>query len=744
MSSLLQDINSNNQQFLHLKGNAIRLLGKIVDSSTLPSIERYLKQSLSLGSESISSAVMLVLLQISRESKEVLRHWISEITNVLSSGSTSISKYHAMIVYFMAKQNDLTAMNKIVAQSKSSYDHPYTLTLIQRIISFLDWKEHKSSREHRIFKSSIDMTTLELLKGYFVNMIGEKDELSQITSSMKAYFNSKRQILRFAMVKLFNLRKNRKIYIEEQLEKLLESQLNDENPYISTLTVGALLRTKNVLNIQNILEKMSSCLDYLTDDFKNSMVSAIRTSLNLEPSNSHSVFEFLQKVLRSESSFECKLNTVNAIIDLTCKFEQCEDSLGLVILIEFLEDCEFPEISLKILNFIGEKGPFTKDPSRFVLPLINRLVLDGNIVRFSAIGALTKFAINCENLKESIISVLLEQNGDYENNIRERILLSVSYIDAGTMDNYGYNIKELERKSEMVMNDKDNFIVIEEASNEHIEIKELFNDESIISGIEDNQVVRQETILKNSDKFSLSLEQIIAENDLGELFKTNDIIFLTEPEAEFVVGLQKFIFEENFIVFKFTISNTMNYQIKEVCPKLMFGISDLEIIKEYKLDYISANSSETCFTIIKINPSKMNFTLDFKLSFKVKEGGGSAEEYRLETFWIREKDFIRTCDDMKNVKQEWENKKYKVQISENFILSEIDSIRNASDSIQEILGLKPITDDMDSIIYFSGTILKMGDFLLKCRFIKENNILLNLNLKCNNEEIVNIIFNLIQ
>lgn len=80
--------------------------------------------------------------------------------------------------------------------------------------------------------------------------------------------------------------------------------------------------------------------------------------------------------------------------------------IGLTHLCEFIEDCEFSYLSIKILHLLGREGPNTLYPSRYIRYIYNRICLEKANVRAAAVSALAKFAFKLPALRPSIIVLL--------------------------------------------------------------------------------------------------------------------------------------------------------------------------------------------------------------------------------------------------------------------------------------------------------------------------------------------------
>ena len=79
---------------------------------------------------------------------------------------------------------------------------------------------------------------------------------------------------------------------------------------------------------------------------------------------------------------------------------------GLAQLCEYIEDCEHPSLLTTILHMLGERGPSTAHPSKYIRFIYNRLILENSLVRAAAVDALSKFGSQCEDLKDSVVVLL--------------------------------------------------------------------------------------------------------------------------------------------------------------------------------------------------------------------------------------------------------------------------------------------------------------------------------------------------
>ncbi|KAG9968557.1 Coatomer, gamma subunit, partial [Aureobasidium melanogenum] len=121
-----------------------------------------------------------------------------------------------------------------------------------------------------------------------------------------------------------------------------------------------------------------------------------------------------------------KSSVVEAIFDLI-KFvpESKEDALS--HLCEFIEDCEFTKLAVRILHLLGMEGPKTANPTKYIRYIYNRVVLENAIVRASAVTALAKFGVGQQDpdVKRSVNVLLTRCLDDTDDEVRDRAALNL-------------------------------------------------------------------------------------------------------------------------------------------------------------------------------------------------------------------------------------------------------------------------------------------------------------------------------
>jgi coatomer protein complex subunit gamma len=82
--------------------------------------------------------------------------------------------------------------------------------------------------------------------------------------------------------------------------------------------------------------------------------------------------------------------------------------IALSHLCEFIEDCEFTKLSVRVLHVLGVEGPKAASPTKYIRYIYNRVILENSIVRAAAVSALAKFGVNVsDDLVKKSVKVLL-------------------------------------------------------------------------------------------------------------------------------------------------------------------------------------------------------------------------------------------------------------------------------------------------------------------------------------------------
>jgi coatomer protein complex subunit gamma len=125
------------------KPNAIRALVKITDSSMIQGIERFIKQAIVDKSPSVSSAAIVSALHLFSINKEVVKRWVNEVQEAVSSRGLT-TQYHALGLLYQIRQHDRMAVIKMIQTFSRSLRSPFAYCMLIRYTAKIIAEEGQS------------------------------------------------------------------------------------------------------------------------------------------------------------------------------------------------------------------------------------------------------------------------------------------------------------------------------------------------------------------------------------------------------------------------------------------------------------------------------------------------------------------------------------------------------------------------------------------------------------------------
>lgn len=630
-SSIMKDIQGNDAVY---KPNAIRTLSKVLDPTTVNAAERLFKNAIVDKNPVISSAALISSYNLLPHAKEVVKRFTNETLETIQSyklfpptqfqlheyygSSTSnlpstsyMYQYHALGLIYQLRNHDKMALMKLISSLSEGSSLKNSLSIIQ-LIRYINkiLNDDQSLISHLypilagFLKHKSDMVELEACKT-LINLqhLIKDDQFMAIVNTLQKLLGVPRTATRFAAIRLIN-----KISIKHQ-EKIivvnleLEGLINDTNRSISTLAITTLLKTMGAgtvdtgsvggESVDRLITKMTSLMDEITEDFKIVIIEAIENLALKFPAKHKKLVSFLTDLLRDDGTLELKSSIVDALFDLI-KFLPDANAKQLILmnLCEFIEDCEFTELSVRILHLLGDEGPHTSNPSYYIRHIYNRLVLENSIVRSSAVIALAKFAAVCGGEVSKNIVILLERClNDVDDEVRDRAAISLNFINNGKknliVSDSKYDLNALESKLVHYLNNEENFSVKFDISEIRVisseELKSIEYDRKI-SKLENSNVENNDTPeveeqkggtkvesagdnvandLLRQQEYAQELAAIAEFESYGKLTKSTSVpIYLTDKENEIVVSVVKHLFAESQkLVLQYNINNTLPHTV---------------------------------------------------------------------------------------------------------------------------------------------------------------------------------------
>ena len=352
----------------------------------------------------------------------------------------------------------------------------------------------------------------------------------------------------------------------------MEILIGDTNRSIATLAITTLLKTGSESSVDRLMKQISTFISDIADEFKIVVVRAVRALCVKYPSKSRVLLNFLSNILREEGGYEFKKVIVDTVLELIERMPNIK-SLGLFHLCEFIEDCEFAQLNCRILHLLGEEGPKTSFPAKYIRFIYNRIILENAFVRAAAVSALGKFGATVEKLAPSIITLLTRCQKDEDDEVRDRATFCLSLLRKGSEEAKRVLLDPMPIKPHLLQASLEIYEQRPSAgalSFESLPIVEDVQpakqrsssnlDEGLTDG--DQDIGRGEEISPQKEQQNI-IEELLSVpefSDLGPLFKSVPAKALTESETEYLVDCVKHIFAHH-VVFQFNVTNTLNDQL---------------------------------------------------------------------------------------------------------------------------------------------------------------------------------------
>jgi coatomer protein complex subunit gamma len=737
------------------RGNALRVLVRIVDVAMLGAIERYVKQAIVDSSGQVSSSALVSashLFSSSPECAAVVRRWISETQEATSSPHEMV-QFHAMQLLYQIKSHDKLGISKLVSQfsTRNTLRSPLALVLLVRYTAKLlndEFAEGRNMGDSPVSKQGYQFLEASLRhKSELVvyeaaraicNLDGiEPQDLSPAISVLQLFLSSPKPATRYAAMRTLATVANTQPRVVSKCNEDLEALIGDSNRSIATLAITTLLKTGSENSIDRLLKQISSFLTEIADEFKITVVKSLQKLCLTYPAKHRVLVGFMSNFLREEGGFEFKKSIVSSIISLIRQVPETTES-SLLHLCEFIEDCEFTRLSTQILHLLGELGPTTTAPARYIRFIYNRVILENAAVRAAAVTALSKFAAQCPSLRPSLMTLLRRSLIDEDDETRDRAAISVKILEDAMaafpyvpppedaeaedippdvpaqgdtaayvlLEGMPMSFEKLERSMSAYMNTPVSMDAADPITFETLPIVEDTAEEIAaamsaeggldeeINGLEAAAPKKKEVV--DPAAVVYAIPELAS---LGRTFRSSAPVMLTESETEYVVQCTKHIFQ-NHIVLQFSVQNTIEDQRLDNVTVLIDD-SESEVFSasgEIATEGIRYGESKNCFTVLERNAdaplASSNFTCELRFTVVQvdpatgeEEGDTFEEEYPLEDLEISTSDFMAKVT-VPDFRKAWETVGNANEVLEKYAL-QFKKMEDAVSAVVDFLGMQP-------------------------------------------------------
>nr|KMM64639.1 coatomer subunit gamma [Coccidioides posadasii RMSCC 3488] len=617
------------------RANSIRALCRIIDATTVQGIERLIKTAIVDKNPSVSSAALVSSYHLLPIAKDVVRRWQSETQEAAAGGKQSsgflgfssssqhppaisqtdhMTQYHAIGLLYNMRAHDKMALVKMVQQygAAGAVKSPAALVLLVRLAAKLA-ADDQGLRKPMMqmlegwLKHKHEMVNFEAARAICDMRDVTDAEAAQAVHILQLFLSSPRTTSRFAAIRILHSFASFKPHIVNTCNQDIESLISNPNRSIATFAITTLLKTGNEASVDRLMSQISGFMADITDEFKITVVEAIRTLCLKFPNKQAGMLTFLSGILRDEGGYEFKRSVVESMFDLI-KFVPGSKEDALAHLCEFIEDCEFTKLAVRILHLLGIEGPKTSHPTKYIRYIYNRVVLENAAVRAAAVTALAKFGVGQKDpeLRRSVYVLLRRCLDDVDDEVRDRAALNLRLIQSEDSmaerfikNENMFALATFEHQLVMYVTatDKGTFstafdmskvpVVSQEQALAEERTKKLTSatptirapstgpDRAKQNGAADSA----KAAAAATEKYSEQLMQIPELKAYGALLKSSPPVELTERETEYVVTAVKHIFKEH-IVLQYDIMNTLPDTVLEDVSVVATPSEDEEVLEE--------------------------------------------------------------------------------------------------------------------------------------------------------------------
>ncbi|KAG5858535.1 adaptin N terminal domain-containing protein [Encephalitozoon hellem] len=210
--------------------------------------------------------------------------------------------------------------------------------------------------------------------------------VDQTIQSLRIFLRSTNMILQFTAMRIISQLAQKYPQKVSVANKEIEDLVSSENKSISMFAITSLLKTGTEETIDRLVNLIPSMVHDMSDGFKKIAIETLESLSGLFESKKALYIDFLGTSLLQKGELEFKKYIIDVISRATRDDDAREKILD--ILCAYIEDSQYYQITLDILGIFGREIPRSRTPGKYVVHVLNRLVLENNHVRAGALQCL--------------------------------------------------------------------------------------------------------------------------------------------------------------------------------------------------------------------------------------------------------------------------------------------------------------------------------------------------------------------
>ncbi|KAG8348624.1 putative coatomer gamma subunit [Trypanosoma vivax] len=711
-NSLNNDIKNNT---VMSKSNSIRTLFKVLDGSYYESMSRTIAEALTSQNEKVVCAALVTALHIAQKHNDMVRKWSMQLIEVVRGNSNA--QYLAIALLHKLRRSDRVSVKRLIEMTdRGQIRSSHALCLLIRICSELMREDLAQSKDLYNFVSGMmhnysDTVAFEAVKAICLVPGMDIEDVSPAVIVANSFLRGHKTVLRFASIRLLSEVSTLYPGAVARANAEIENLVLDSNRVIAMLAATTLLKTGAEETIERLIARLSAdgFMRDLGNEFKSGIIDAMRRLNTKYPAKYAMLLEFLSKVFSNEGSSELKESAIDVMFDIA-KSNPSSKEVALKYLVEFIEDCEFPQIVCRVLTYLGDEVPRSAEPRSYVRGIYSHATLEKPEIRAVAVSTLAKIAAQVTGLRRSIVGLLRHKCNDIDDEVRDRALLYTKLFLHGDEKLIQTLVVGVSSEVSVLRQERMCSRVVPLLDNVGgVHTKDTGLRSSPLGGDGQGESQASQAVLQGREHL-LKIEQLC---ELGEPCTSTEPVLLTDCDNEYVVKLIKHIYTAH-IVLQYCVKNTMdNITLRQV--SFVLGTDEMEVEPFYAIPVdVVPGATEYSYVVLRYEEEHYpSGTVACSINFTMEEDSGArpadgeVEEYTLEDFDINISDFIVPVDLKKDFHVKWESLQGE-ETSGTYALSSMRNLTVAARELVDFFGMHVAEGKVEKVTTPSHTLLMSG------------------------------------
>ena len=435
VSSLTKDINSTEYSF---KANSMKVLAKIIDTGNLPAIERFLRQALLDKNEYVQKGALISGIILFNKATDNIKKWSNDIQDKLNATDSHIV-YLSLVLMSLIKSNDLFSASRILQLMMNKDLRKYPLAHCQLIREMkrlmlsgeLDEKTQASFMSYLsscLSGANNNMVIIEASKVICEIAPNSLSHLESVYSIVQSMISAHKSIVKYSALRILKRIASTQLQLVSQCAAELEKLVTYGNKSVASMAISILLKIAKEKDVDGLLSTISQYLPEMADEFRVDAIQSVKHLIKRYPEINKLLISFLRKCLRLQSSQEFKKEVIESVVYIVQTADSSREE-ALYAIVDLIEDCQFEALVSRGLEVMANEIPLLDNGEPFIRFICNRLILEGEKVRASAVTTLAKLGWKKPKLQSIIKNILMKCLIGQADEVRDRAALYLHTLD---------------------------------------------------------------------------------------------------------------------------------------------------------------------------------------------------------------------------------------------------------------------------------------------------------------------------